>query len=50
MAEDLIDHKDIYFPSYLGTNEKLIILLNRASKTLCDWFSKAAKNDPLPFY
>ena len=49
MAEDLINNKDIYFPSYLGTNDKLITLLNRASQTLCDWFSKADKNGPLPF-
>ncbi len=49
MAEDLINNKDIYFPSYLGTNDKLITLLNRASQTLCEWFSKADKNGPLPF-
>ena len=49
MAEDLINKKDIYFPSYLGTNDKLITLLNRASQTLCEWFSKADKNGPLPF-
>ncbi len=49
MAEDLNNNKDIYFPSYLGTNDKLITLLNRASQTLCDWFSKADKNGPLPF-
>ena len=49
MTEDLINNKDIYFPSYLGTNEKLITLLNRASQTLCEWFSKADKNGPLPF-
>ncbi len=49
MAEDLINNKDIYFPSYLGTNDELITLLNRASQTLCDWFSKADKNGPLPF-
>ena len=48
MAEDL-NNKDIYFPSYLGTNDKLITLLNRASQTLCDWFSNADKNGPLPF-
>ena len=48
MAEDL-NNKDIYFPSYLGTNDKLITLLNRASQTLCEWFSKADKNGPLPF-
>ncbi len=49
MAEDLINNKDIYFPSYLGTNDKLITLLNRACQTLCEWFSKADKNGPLPF-
>ena len=43
MAEDLINNKDIYFPSQIGTNDKLITLLNRASQTLCDWFSKADK-------
>lgn len=49
MAEDLINNKDIYFPSYFGTNDKLISLLNKASQSLCDWFSKADKNGPLPF-
>ena len=49
MAEDLINSKDIYFPSYLGTNDKLITLLNRASQTLCEWLSRADKNGPLPF-
>jgi len=49
MAEDLINNEEIYFPSNLGTNDKLITLLNRASRTLCDWFSKADKNGPLPF-
>ena len=48
MAEDLNNNKDIYFPSNFGTNDKLITLLNRASQTLCDWFSKADKNGPLP--
>ena len=48
MTEDLINNKDIYFPSYFGTNDKLITLLNRASQTLCEWFSKADKNGPLP--
>ena len=48
MTEDLSSKKDIYFPSYLGTNDSLITLLNRASQTLSDWFSKAYKNGPLP--
>ena len=49
MTEDLINNKDIYFPSYLGSNDKLITLLNRTSQTLCDWFSNSNKNGPLPF-
>ena len=48
MTEDLINNKDIYFPSYLGTNDNLLNLINRASLTLCNWFSKAEKCGPLP--
>ncbi len=49
MTEDLINNKEIYFPTYLGTNDKLISLLNRASVTLCNWYSNAEENGPLPF-
>ena len=49
MTEDLISKKDIYFPSYLETNDNLITLLNRTSQILCEWFSKAEKYGPLPF-
>ena len=49
MTEDLINKKDIYFPSYLGTNDKLIPLLNRTTQILCNWFSNAEKYGPLPF-
>tara|TARA_B100000989_G_scaffold291342_1_gene265716 strand:- start:98 stop:1486 length:1389 start_codon:yes stop_codon:yes gene_type:complete len=49
MTEDLINKKDIYFPSYYGTNDNLTILLNKATETLCRWFSKAEKYGPLPF-
>jgi len=49
MTEDLINKKDIYFPKYLGSNDNLIKLLNRATQILCDWFSKADKYGPLPF-
>ena len=49
MTEDLINKKDIYFPSYYGTNDNLINLINRASQTLSNWFSKAEKYGPLPF-
>ncbi|KGF90387.1 Pyridoxal-dependent decarboxylase family protein [Prochlorococcus marinus str. MIT 9123] len=48
MTEDLINKKDIYFPSYLGTNNNLTTLLNRATQTLCNWFSNAEKYGPLP--
>ena len=48
MTEDLINRKDIYFPSYLGTNDNLISLLNRATQALCKWFSRAEKYGPLP--
>ena len=49
MTEDLINKKDTYFPSYLGTNYNLITLLNRTTQTLCNWFSKAEKYGPLSF-
>jgi len=49
MTEDLFNKKDIYFPSYSGTNDNLITLLNKTTRILCDWFSKADKNGPLPF-
>ena len=48
MTEDLINKKDIYFPSYLGSNENLIILLNRATQILCEWFSKTEEFGPFP--
>jgi len=49
MTEDLINKKDIFYPSYLGTNDNLINLLNKTTKILCDWFSKAETYGPLPF-
>ena len=49
MTEDLSSKKDIYFPSYLGANDKLITLLNRTTQILCEWFSKSEKYGPLPF-
>ncbi len=48
MTEDLINKKDIYFPSYTGANDKLITLLNRATQILSNWFSKTEKYGPLP--
>ena len=49
MTEDLSSKKDTYFPSYLGTNDGLITLINRTTKILCEWFSNAEKYGPLPF-
>ena len=49
MTEDLSTKKDIYFPSYFGTNDNLITLLNRTTQILCEWFSNAEKYGPLPF-
>ena len=48
MTEDLSSKKDIYFPSYFGTNDNLIALLNRTTQILSEWFSKAEKFGPLP--
>ena len=48
MTEDLINNNDIYFPSHIGTNDELISLLNRATLSLCHWFSDAEKYGPLP--
>jgi len=49
MTEDLSSKKDAYFPSYFGNNDDLITLLNRTTKILCEWFSKANKYGPLTF-
>ena len=38
MTQDHINKKNIYFPSYSGSNENLIILLNKTSQIICKWF------------
>ena len=48
MIEDLNYKKDIYFPSYSGSNDNLIYLVNKTSKIICDCFSNAEKYGPLP--
>ena len=48
MTEDLINQKDIYFPSYFGSNDNLIYLINKTTQILCDWYSKSEKYGPLP--
>lgn len=49
MTKDFINKEDIIFPSHNGSNDNLIILLNKTSQIICDWFSNADKNGPLPF-
>ena len=48
MTEDLINKKGIYFPTYSGSNDYLITLLNKTSRIICNWFSEAEKYGPLP--
>ena len=36
------------FPQCSGSNDSLLILLNKTSKILCKWFSDAEKLGPLP--
>ena len=48
MTNDLINKKDIYFPSYSGSNENLNSLLNKTSQIICSWFSNSEKYGPLP--
>ena len=40
--------EDIYFPSYSGTNDNLINLLNKTSQIICKWYSDSEKYGPLP--
>ncbi len=47
MAEDLINKEDIYFPSFSGSNDNLISLLNKTSQIICKWFSDSEKYGPL---
>ena len=44
MTEDLINNKDIYFPSYKGSNEKLITLIHLTKE---EWASSLTSNTEL---
>ena len=48
MTNELINKKDIYFPSYSGCNENLNSLLIKTSQIICNWFSDSEKYGPLP--
>ena len=48
MTENFFYKKDIFFPSYSGTNDNLLNLLSKTSKIICDWYSNSEKYGPLP--
>ncbi len=48
MTLDPFNKQKNLFPSYSGSNESLLLLLNRTSKILCKWFSEADKLGPIP--
>jgi len=48
MTEDPINKQEIKFPTYSGSNENLLILLNKTSKIICKWFSETEKTGPIP--
>ncbi len=48
MTNELINKKDIYFPSYSGSNDNLNTLINKTSQIICNWFSNSEKYGPLP--
>ena len=48
MTSDSINNQKILFPTSSGSNESLLILLNRTSEIICKWFSDADKLGPVP--
>ena len=48
MTEDPDYKRNIYFPSYSGSNENLINLLKKTSQIICKWFENSHKYGPLP--
>ena len=45
---DPINKFDNFFPAYEGNNDNLIVLLNKTSQIICEWFSKSDQLGPLP--
>ena len=41
MTADKINKKENPFPTYLGSNDSLLSLLNKTSQIICQWFSDA---------
>ena len=48
MTKEIINKKEIYFPSYSGSNDNLNSLINKTSQIICNWFSNSEKYGPLP--
>ena len=48
MTADQINKKENPFPTYLGSNDSLLSLLNKTSQIICQWFSDAEHLGPLP--
>ena len=48
MTADQINKKENPFPTYLGSNDNLLFLLNKTSQIICQWFSDAEHLGPLP--
>ncbi len=48
MTVDPINKKEKPFPTYTGSNENLLSLLNKTSEIICKWFSDANEIGPLP--
>ena len=48
MTSESINNPKNLFPISSGSNENLLILLNRTSEIICKWFSDADKLGPIP--
>ena len=48
MTADPINKNENLFPTYSGSNDSLLSLLNKTSQILCRWFSDAEHLGPLP--
>ena len=48
MTSDSINNQNNLFPTSSGSNESLLILLNRTSEIICNWFSDSERLGPLP--
>ena len=48
MTSDSSNNQSNLFPTSSGSNESLLILLNRTSEIICKWFSDSDKLGPIP--